>query len=127
MVLLVADAAPVAAQAPPESTLARWHAEVCKYEQEHDGFVARGGRWLQRLERAREGEWLRSFSDPERALAMQQLPAEHRRLHAAIHHVEEGLSPSDRAILRRSALSERVDMLCSRCVHATLVSLVLCV
>ena len=35
-----ADAAPGAAQAPPESTLARWHAEVCKYEQEHAGFVA---------------------------------------------------------------------------------------
>ena len=77
MVLLEEAPAPQPSAPAPQSTLARWYAEVRKYEQEHDGFVARGGRWLQRLERAREGEWLRSFSDPERARAMSQLPAEH--------------------------------------------------
>ena len=65
---------------PRGGTLARWHAEVSQYEQTNDGMVARGGRWLQRLERAREGEWLSSFGSHEERTEAMRLPAEVRRL-----------------------------------------------
>ena len=99
--------------APPAqaSTLAQWYAEVIAHEREVDGFVNRGGRWLQRLERARVGQWSRSL-EPSAAKEAAKLSADQRRLHGALHRLEERQSPANRAILRRSTLKERVDVLC---------------
>jgi hypothetical protein len=95
----------------PQPTIPRWIAEVASFEREADGTVRRGHKWLQRLERAREQRWLSSLGPEERVHAS-QLPVERRQLLAALHRLESTMAPSARAILRRSTLHERLDVLC---------------
>ena len=95
----------------PQPTIPRWIAEVASFEREADGTVRRGHKWLQRLERAREQRWLSSLGPEERVHAS-QLPVERRQLLAALHRLESTMAPSARAILRRSTLHERLDLLC---------------
>ena len=52
-------------------TLREWYDEVVEFELEECGVVQRGGRWLRRLERARELRWLGSLSTNERQAARQ--------------------------------------------------------
>ena len=94
-----------------QPTIPRWIAEVASFEREADGTVRRGHKWLQRLERAREQRWLSSLGPEERVHAS-QLPVERRQLLAALHRLESTMAPSARAILRRSTLHERLDLLC---------------
>ena len=84
---------------PPAGTLAAWYAEVASYERSVDGHVQRGGRWLQRLERAREARWLASVEAARSGDGA-----------AGLAGAKAGrLRPSAQRNLRKTALSHLVD------------------
>ena len=108
-------------QPPPlPPTLPQWLAEVAAFERDFDGHVHRGHKWLARLERARQQRWISSIDDAVERRRLAALPTDQQRVLASLHRLESRMPPADRAILHRSTLRERLDVLCQERLRAAL-------